>query len=91
MKGDSIGRESTCNVGDLSSIPELGRCPGGGHGNLLQYSCLGNPHGQRSLVDYSPWGRKEADTTEQLNIAQHRQEDSSLGDLCTSLPSALKL
>ena len=30
--------------------------PGGGHGNLLQYSCLENPHGQQSLVGYSPLG-----------------------------------
>ena len=39
-------KESTCNVetsGDKSSIPGLGRSPGGGHGNLLQYSCLENP------------------------------------------------
>ena len=32
---------------------------------------LENPHGQRSLVGYSPWGRKESDTTEQLSTAQH--------------------
>ena len=43
--------ESACNVGDLGMIPGLGRSPGGGgHGNLLQYSCLENPHGQRSLA-----------------------------------------
>ena len=35
-----------------------------GIGNPLQYSCLENPHGQKSLVGYSPWGRKESDTTE---------------------------
>jgi hypothetical protein len=35
--------ESTCSVGDLASIPGLGRSPGGGHGNLLQYSSLENP------------------------------------------------
>ena len=35
--------------------------PGGGHGNPLQYSCLENPRGQRSLVGYSPWGCKESD------------------------------
>ena len=39
----SAGEESTCNVGDPGSIPGLGRSPGGGHGNLLQYSCLENP------------------------------------------------
>ena len=37
---------------DASWIPGLGRSPGGGHGNLLQYSCLENFHGQRSLVGY---------------------------------------
>ena len=67
MKDGSIGKESTCNVGDLSSIPELGRSPGGGRGNPLQCSCLGNPHGQRSLEEYSPWGRKESDTAERLS------------------------
>ena len=36
------------------SIPGLGRSPGGGHGNAAQYSCLENPHGQRSLVGYRP-------------------------------------
>ena len=42
----------------------LGRSPGVGHGNSLQYSCLENPHGQRSLAGYSPWGHKESDTAE---------------------------
>ena len=63
----SAGKESTCNVGDLGSIPGLGRSPGGGHGNPLQYSCLENPDGQRSLAGYSPWGHKESDMTEQLS------------------------
>ena len=43
------------DVGDMGSIPGSGRSPGGGHGNPLQHSCLENPHGQRSLVGYSPW------------------------------------
>ena len=47
---------------DLISVPELGRSPGGGHGNPLQYSCLENPYGQRSLVGYSPCGGKESIT-----------------------------
>ena len=34
----------------------FGRSPGEGHGNPLQYSCLENPHGQRSRAGYSPWG-----------------------------------
>ena len=49
-------------------IPGLGRSPGGGHGNPLQYSSHGeNPHKERSLAGYSPWGGKEVDTTEQLS------------------------
>ena len=51
---------------DPGSIPGSlgsGRSPGGGHGNPLQYSCLENPHGQRSLVGYNPRGLKELDTT----------------------------
>ena len=59
------------DVRDAGSIPELGRSPEGGHGNPLQYSRLENPHGQRSLVGYSPWGRKELDTTEKLSTKCH--------------------
>ena len=40
--GDSDRKESTCNVGDPGSIPRLGRSPGEGNGNPLQYSCLEN-------------------------------------------------
>ena len=42
------------NMTDMSSIPGLERSPEGGHGNPLQYSCLENPHEQRSLVGHSP-------------------------------------
>ena len=65
--GGLTGKESACNVGDLGLIPGSGRSPGGGHGSPLQDSCLENPHGQRSLVSYSPWGRKESDTSERLS------------------------
>ena len=67
--GGSDGKESTCNVRDLGSIPELERSPGGGHDNSLQYSCLENLHGQRRLAGYSPWGCKESDTAEQPSTA----------------------
>ena len=43
IPGGSDGKESTCNAEDLGSIPGLGRSPGVGHGNPLQYSCLENP------------------------------------------------
>ena len=42
----------------------LGRSPGGGNGNSLQYR---KSHGQRSLAVYSPWGHKDMDTNERLN------------------------
>ena len=64
--GSSTDKESASNAGDPGSIPGSGRSPGEGNGNLLQYSCLKNPTGQRSLnlAGYSPWGHKESDTTE---------------------------
>ena len=42
-------QETSCNVGDLDSIPGSGKCPGEGKGNSLQYSCLGN------LMDRGAW------------------------------------
>ena len=56
LPGGSEAKGSAFKTGDLGSIPEPGRSPGGQHGNPLQYSCLENPHGQRSLVGYIPWG-----------------------------------
>ena len=50
-------------------IPGLGGSLGEGNGNPLQYSCLENPMDEwRSLVGYSPWGRKESDMTERLHF-----------------------
>ena len=66
--GGSDGKESTCKAGDLGWIPRLERSPGEGHGNLLQYSCLENPHGRLWSM-----GHKESDTTEQLTTAQRRR------------------
>ena len=60
--GGSDSKESTCNVGDLGSIPGLGRSPGRGHGNPLQYSFLENPHGHRSLVGYRVSGLTKSQT-----------------------------
>ena len=69
--GDSDGKESSCNAGDMGLIPELGRSPGGGQGNPLQYSCLENPM-ERSLVGYSPWGCKRV----RHNLATNQQQKS---------------
>ena len=63
----SDGEESACNAGDPGSIPGSGRSCGEGNGNPLQCSCLENPHGQKILAGYSPWGHKELDRTERLN------------------------
>ena len=47
--GDSVGKESTCNVGQPGLIPESGRSLGEGNGNPLQYSCL------RNAMDRGTW------------------------------------
>ena len=57
------------DIQDEGLIPGLGRSSGGRHGSPLQYSCLENSHGQRSLVGYSQLGRKESDMTEQLTLS----------------------
>ena len=71
--GGSDSKESTCSAGGPGSIPGLRRSPGEGNGNPLQYSCLENPHSQRSLASYSPRGHQELNTTEQLTLAASRQ------------------
>ena len=58
-------KASAYNVGDPGSIPELGRFPGEGNGNPLQYSCPENP---MDLEAYSPWDRKESDKTERFHF-----------------------
>ena len=64
---------SAGDVRDTGSIPRLRRSSGGGHGNPLQVFLPGESHGQRSLADYSPWGRKASDTTEATRHEQaHR-------------------
>ena len=52
------------DVRDSGLISGSGKSPGGAHGNPHQYFCLGESHGQRSLVDYRPWGCKESVMTE---------------------------
>ena len=67
----------------MGLIPGSGRSPGG-HGNSLQYFCLENPHGQKSLASHSPQGHKESDITE---ATQHMQicEDSVVVDIKLSM------
>ena len=58
---------------DVGLIPELGRSPGGGHGNPLQHSCWRIPWMEEPGRLYSPWGRKESDMTERLH--SHKGKD----------------
>ena len=74
--GSSVGKESACSAGDLGSIPGLGRSPGGGNGNPLQYPCLDN------LVDRGAWwvavhGVAESGTTEWLTIYVYQENTLS--------------
>ena len=65
--GALVVKNLSANTGDArdtGSMPGSGRSPGEGNGNPLQYYCLENPHGQRSLVGYNPWSLKELDTTQ---------------------------
>ena len=58
----SVVKNLPASAGDMGSVSELGRCPGGGDG--IPMNVLGREsHGQRSLAGYSPWGHKEPDTT----------------------------
>ena len=59
--GGSVINNLPANAGDVGSIPELGRFPGEGNGNSLQYSSLKNSYGKRNRTGYSPWGCKELD------------------------------
>ena len=60
--GSSDSKEFARNAGDPGLIPGLGRSPGEGNGNPLQYSCLENM--DRGAQWASPWGHKESDVTE---------------------------
>ena len=65
--GGSDSKESAHNAGDPGSVPGLGRSPGEGNGNPLQYSCLGNPMDGGAW--WAIWGCTEMDTTEQLTFS----------------------
>ena len=69
FSGGLDGKESACNVEDLGSIPGWGRSPRDGHGN--PDFLPGEFHGERSLEGYSPWGRKESETTKVINTFTH--------------------
>ena len=65
VPGDSNGKASVYNEGELGSIPEPGRFPREGNGNPPQYCCLENPMDGEA---WCQWGHKESDTTERLHF-----------------------
>ena len=79
----SDSKESICNVGVLGLIPGLGRSPGEGNSNPLQYSCLENPMDRGAWKATVHGGHKELDTTERLthnyllNVNPNHNEISS--------------
>ena len=87
--GTQTKKESAYSA--VGSIPGPGRSPGEENGNPLQYSCLENPHGQRSLAGYCPWGRKELNTTGRLTTTQKGCSNSPPAGIVQAhlLPAAL--
>ena len=67
--GGLVIKNLSAKAGNAGLILGLGRSPGEGNGNPLQYSCLENPHGQRSLAGCIPKGHKELDTIEPLTLS----------------------
>ena len=72
-----LGHVSMRDV-DHGPLGSSGRCPGEGHSNPLQYSCLGNPQGQRSLEGYNPWGHRVGPNWGHLGCT-HAQAPPSAG------------
>ena len=62
FSGDSMVKKPPANAGDMGLIPGLGRPPGEGNGNPLQYFCMENPL-DRGPAGYSPCGCKESNMT----------------------------
>ena len=71
LPGGSVVKNPPAEAGDARGLGGLGRSPGEGKGNPLQFFCLGNSHGWRSLLDYSPWGHKEPGRTERPSSQAH--------------------
>ena len=71
----SVVKKLPANEGDArdtGSIPGLGKSPGGGRSNSLQYFCQENPM-EEEPGGYSPWGHKESDMTKRLSVHTHNQ------------------
>ena len=81
----SGGKASAYDAGDPGSIPGSGRSPGGGNGNPLQYSCLGNPVNKRSLAGYSPWGLKKSMLLSDYTHMESENESHGSGEDFTGI------
>ena len=66
--GVSDSKKSACDTGDLGSVPGLGRSPGEGNSDPLQYSCLKNSKDREAWQTKGPWDHRESDTTERLPL-----------------------
>ena len=73
LPGGSDGKESICNAGDTGWAPGLGRFPWRRKWQPTPVFLPMNPHGQRSLVGYSPKGHKELDMIEQCGTHAHTE------------------
>ena len=73
----SDGKASAYNAGDPGSIPGSGMSSGEGNGKSTPVLLPGESHGGKSLVGYSPWGRKESDTTGRLHFHFHHMSSST--------------
>ena len=80
-RGASLVKESAWNAGDPSSIPGSGRFPWGRKWQPTLVLLPGESQGRRSLVGYSPWGRKESDTTERLHFTLMTESKEKLKSL----------
>ena len=81
IPGGSDGKESTSNVGDLGSIPWVGKISWRRAWQPILVFLPGKPHGQRSLVVYSPRGGKESDTTERLTSTRRAHSSPKINQV----------
>ena len=81
----SVVKNLPASAGDLGSVPGLGRSPGEGNDNPLQYSCLGNPMDRGTTVGHSPWGRKRVGQT----LVTKEQQYNSFNRCTHPTPSPL--
>jgi len=77
----SVVKNLPASAGDVGSIPGSGRCPAGGNGHPLQYSCLEKSHGQRGLAGCSLWGHKRVGHGLATTQQQQQKKDAGVSVL----------